>query len=89
MIKVCWISHYHNLMSEFGPLRMLFRTGVVATLLVLGISLPDFSSILDLIGASTITCLNFIFPPIFFMFLADQAKKNTKWEPRRDVYIYP
>ena len=69
-------------MSEFGLGRILFRTGVVAVLLVLGISLPDFSSILDLIGASTITILNFIFPPIFYMFLADQAKKNTKWEPR-------
>ena len=55
---------------------------MVAVLLVLGISLPDFSSILDLIGASTITILNFIFPPIFYMFLADQAKKNTKWELR-------
>lgn len=69
-------------MSEFGPARILFRTGVVAVLLVLGISLPDFSSILDLIGASTITALNFVFPPIFYMFLADQAKKNTNLEPR-------
>jgi len=71
-----------NIPPKFGPARILFRTGVVAVLLVLGISLPDFSSILDLIGASTITALNFIFPPIFYMFLADQAKKNTKWEPR-------
>ena len=61
---------------------MLFRTLVVACLLVLGISLPDFSSILDLIGATTITVLNFIFPPIFYMFLADQAKKNKDWVQR-------
>ena len=61
---------------------MLFRTLVVAVLLVLGISLPDFSSILDLIGATTITVLNFIFPPIFYMFLADQAKKNKDWVQR-------
>ena len=72
---------------------MLFRTLVVACLLVLGISLPDFSSILDLIGATTITVLNFIFPPIFYMFLADQAKKNKDWVQRwhlihKHHYIY-
>ena len=60
----------------------MFRSLVVAALLLLAVSLPDFSSILDLIGASTITTLNFVLPPIFYFRLADQAQNNTEWTDR-------
>jgi len=67
---------------KFGPFRILFRSCVIALLLLLGLSLPDFGAILDLIGATTITCLNFIFPPVFYLLLADKAKENKAWEQR-------
>ena len=70
------------LLLEFGPFRILFRSCVIALLLLLGLSLPDFGAILDLIGATTITCLNFIFPPVFYLLLADKAKENKAWEQR-------
>jgi len=68
--------------ASFGPRRMIFRTVIVALLLLLALSLPDFGAILDLIGSTTITCLNFIFPPLFFLFLADKAKQKKEWTPR-------
>ena len=68
--------------TEFGPKRMIFRTVVVALLLLLGLSLPDFGAILDLIGATTITILNFIFPPIFYLILAKKADENKEWKER-------
>lgn len=43
-------------------------------LLVIGLSLPNFGAILNLIGATTITLLNFVFPPIFFLVLSKKYK---------------
>ena len=51
-------------------------------MLLLALSLPDFGAILDLIGATTITLLNFIFPPIFYLLLADSTGTVKKYEPR-------
>ena len=39
-------------------------------LLVISLSVPNFDAILDLIGATTITLLNIVFPPIFFLLLS-------------------
>ena len=50
--------------------RALFRSGCMLGLLVISLSLPNFGAILDLIGATTITLLNFVFPPIFFLLLS-------------------
>jgi len=68
--------------ATFGPRRIIFRTLVIALLLLLALSLPDFGAILDVIGSTTVTCLNFIFPPLFYLFLADKAKQNKEWTPR-------
>jgi len=67
---------------SFGIRRIIYRTLIVALLLIFALSLPDFGAILDLIGSTTITLLNFIFPPLFYMFLADKAKKNMEWTSR-------
>ena len=68
--------------TDFGPKRVIFRTLVIALLLLLALSLPDFGAILDLIGSTTVTGLNFVFPPIFYLFLADKAKQKKEWTPR-------
>jgi len=72
--------------TSFGPKRVIFRTLVITLLLIIGLSLPDFGAILDLIGSTTITGLNFIFPPVFYLFIADQAKQNKSW-PERPVSL--
>ena len=41
-------------------------------LLVISLSVPNFDDILDLIGATTITLLNIVFPPIFYLLLSKQ-----------------
>jgi len=66
-----------NIPTSFGWKRCLFRTLVIAFLLLIGLSVPVFSVIVDLIGASTITLLNFIFPPFFYMLLVDDSKTRT------------
>ena len=38
-------------------------------LLLIGLSIPNFGAILNLIGATTITLLNFVFPPLFYLIL--------------------
>lgn len=46
---------------------MLFRTAAVIVVLFIGLSIPHFSKLLNLLGGSTIACLSFIFPPLFYM----------------------
>ena len=42
-------------------------------------SLPSFSAILQLISSVFVTCLTFVFPPLFYMRLVDRdAKKGGK-----------
>jgi Transmembrane amino acid transporter protein len=41
--------------------------------------MPSFSTILDLVGGSTITLLSFVFPPFFYMRLVDAAPQNPQW----------
>ena len=54
---------------------MIFRSLVIATLLIIALSLPSFGAILNLIGATTITLLNFVFPPLFYLMLTKKYRK--------------
>ena len=55
--------------------RVIFRSLVIATLLIIALSLPSFGAILNLIGATTITLLNFVFPPLFYLMLTKKYRK--------------
>ena len=57
------------LFGGFGYKRVLLRTGTMSGLLLIALSIPNFGAILNLIGATTITLLNFVFPPIFYLLL--------------------
>ena len=48
---------------------------MIATLLIIALSLPSFGAILNLIGATTITLLNFVFPPLFYLMLTKKYRK--------------
>jgi hypothetical protein len=41
--------------------------------------MPNFSTIMDLVGGSTITLLSFVFPPFFYIRLMDMAPQNPSW----------
>ena len=83
--------------SEFGWKRCLFRTISVCVLLFVAESIPSFGTLLDVVGASTVTMLTFVCPPFFYMKLCDQSLDNNRpkdWplEWKRYVhtmYIFP
>ena len=54
---------------EFGWRRVLLRSGIVGCLLLIALSVPNFDVILQLIGSTTITLLNLVFPSIFYLLL--------------------
>jgi len=60
-----------NIPTDFNWKRCLFRSGSVFTLLFIAESVPSFGAILNLVGGSTVTLLTFVFPPYFYMKLAD------------------
>jgi len=63
-----------NIPLTFGWKRVAFRSFMITIFLAIALSVPFFGVIVDLIGSTTITCLNFIFPPFFYMCLSDSDK---------------
>ena len=64
----------------FNWKRVAFRTGIMLILLFLAESLPSFSAILQLVSSIFVTCLTFIFPPLFYMRLVAKSKANKGWK---------
>lgn len=55
--------------KTFNWKRCAFRTLSMAAILFVAESVPSFGNILDLVGASTITMLTFVFPPLFYILI--------------------
>ncbi|XP_035662326.1 amino acid transporter AVT1J-like isoform X1 [Branchiostoma floridae] len=71
--------------NKFGIFRILLRTCLVGLVLFTGESLPHFGAILSLVGGSTITCLTFVFPSMFYLKLSRQTSPD--W-PEIEVQPY-
>jgi len=69
--------------SNFNWKRCVFRSVSVLSLLFVAESVPSFGAILDLVGASTVTLLTFVFPPFFYMRLCDASIGKKEWIERR------
>ena len=54
-----------------GWRRCVVRSLVVAFEVLISVSVPDFSKILDLVGGSTIAIMSFVLPPLCYLKLAD------------------
>jgi len=76
-----------NIPLTFGWKRIVFRSLVIALLIVIGLSVPFFGVIVDLIGSTTIPILNFIFPPFFYMRFVD-SDKTRKISTLMRVYCW-
>jgi len=72
-----------NIPSDFNWKRCVFRSFSVIILLYIAESIPSFGSILELVGASTVTLLTFVFPPLFYMKLADASIGRKEWVQRK------
>ncbi len=70
------------LIIGFNWKRCVFRSSAVLVLLFIAESIPSFGSILDLVGASSVTCLTFVCPPYFYMKLVDSSGQNKDWKQR-------
>lgn len=68
--------------KNFNWKRVVYRTAVMGCLLLIGEIIPDFGAILDLVGASCITFLNLVFPPLFYMRLVDKSKEHKHCKQR-------
>ena len=77
------LEEMFNIPTNFNWKRCLFRTFSVFFLLFLAETVPSFGSILNLIGASTVTLLTFVFPPLFYMRLVDASSSNKEWVQRK------
>jgi len=72
-----------NIPSNFNWKRVALRTLSTFVLLFVAESVPSFGAILDLVGGSTVTLLTFVFPPFFYMKLADASLSRKDWVQRR------
>ncbi|XP_037087053.1 amino acid transporter AVT1B-like [Pollicipes pollicipes] len=64
---------------EFGVRRVLFRTAMMAVNVLIGETVPSFSKVLNLIGASALTLMTFVMPPILYLRLASNTD-GGKWK---------
>ncbi|KAK7065257.1 hypothetical protein SK128_001565 [Halocaridina rubra] len=60
-----------NIPNKFGPKRVLLRSSMVLGQILICLTVPNFSKILNLIGGSLITLCTFVFPPIMYIKLMD------------------
>ncbi|UYV79042.1 hypothetical protein LAZ67_17000841 [Cordylochernes scorpioides] len=63
------IEEYLKLPKKLGWHRIVTRTILVAFLVLICETIPEFSKILHLVGAFAGTSANFIFPPLFYLLL--------------------
>ena len=63
----------------------MFRTCVMAVLLLIGQSLPSFGAILSLLGGSTVTIITFVLPPILYIFAMDGSESRYAFYAYRQV----
>ncbi|KAH3782629.1 uncharacterized protein LOC127841078 [Dreissena polymorpha] len=72
------IEHVLKVPERFTWKRILTRTVVMGAVLFVALSVPHFSSVLALVGGSTITILSFICPPLFYLKLCKATKSTSE-----------
>ncbi|KAG1651290.1 Amino acid transporter AVT1D [Nymphon striatum] len=73
-----------NIPKSFSIWRMLTRTGMMILVLFVGVTVPRFSYLLDVIGGSTLPLLSLVLPSIFYLRLTSdkfmQDSSSEKWK---------
>ena len=72
---------------DFNWKRVALRTFSTFVLLFIAETVPSFGSILNLVGGSTVTLLTFVFPPYFYMRIADASLERKDWVQRYQTWI--
>ncbi|KAK3879828.1 hypothetical protein Pcinc_015635 [Petrolisthes cinctipes] len=76
------VEEAFNVPAKFGWKRVVTRSVIVMCQILIGITVPSFGKILNLIGGSLITICTFILPPLMYMKLADD-RSDPKWPIRK------
>uniref|UniRef100_A0AC35U783 Aa_trans domain-containing protein n=1 Tax=Rhabditophanes sp. KR3021 TaxID=114890 RepID=A0AC35U783_9BILA len=66
---------FFNVPHHMGIKRVVARTAMMAAVVFVAESVPQFGVLLDLVGGSTITLMALVFPVIFNLFLSAANKK--------------
>jgi len=75
-----------GLPTTFNVKRCVFRSASVLLLLFIAETIPSFGAILGLVGGSTVTLLTSVFPPLFYMRIAD-ATIGVKGVQEKKIHI--
>uniref|UniRef100_F6VBN4 Amino acid transporter transmembrane domain-containing protein n=1 Tax=Ciona intestinalis TaxID=7719 RepID=F6VBN4_CIOIN len=72
------LEGFFNIADKFSIKRCIVRTSVMLSMLFVALSVPHFGVILSLVGGTTVTATNFIFPPLFYLMLSRQVSENEE-----------
>ncbi|VDN04050.1 unnamed protein product [Thelazia callipaeda] len=66
---------------KFGIKRVVSRTFLMAFILFVGLTIPNFGSVMDLFGSTTIPCTCIILPSLFSLYIcaATYDEKTNTW----------
>src|SRR2546421_7660282 len=56
--------------------KCIMRSLVCLSMICVGLTIPKFGKILNLVGAATVSTTSFMFPPIFYLRLANQLHRE-------------
>ncbi|VDK30138.1 unnamed protein product [Gongylonema pulchrum] len=67
---------------KFCTKRVLVRTALMALMLFIGLTIPNFSSVMDLFGSTTVPCTCIILPSLFNLYIrsAEFDQKANSWK---------
>ncbi|XP_045125205.1 amino acid transporter AVT1B-like [Portunus trituberculatus] len=80
------IEEVFRVPKRFGPRRVVLRTAMVLVQMVIGLAVPNFDKILNLIGGSLITLCTFVLPPVMYMRLVED-RSDKSW-PQRTIPLW-
>lgn len=76
--KALTVTHYSYSYLEFGPKRVIIRTGMMVAVVFVAESVPTFGPLLDLMGGSTLTLTSVVLPALFYIYLTAGEKKAAE-----------
>ncbi|CAI4221482.1 unnamed protein product [Auanema sp. JU1783] len=71
------VEHYLKISHGFGYGRVITRTVVLILVLFVGLSVPDFSPVMNIVGASTIPIGCVFLPSLFYLWC--EATEEDEW----------
>ncbi|XP_035213521.1 amino acid transporter AVT1J-like isoform X1 [Stegodyphus dumicola] len=78
-------EEFFNVPKAFGWKRCVLRSSMMVIIVFIAQTIPRFGSVLNLVGASTITLMTSIFPSLFYLKLCSQT--SPEW-PQRHIPTY-